>query len=583
MTPRKKSLSRWRNPAIWIASLTPVVSALIGLAAISGAGVDHSTGQPNLTAAIVNNDQLSLSDPTLGTSGLAGRVLVGELVNSEKTGFTWDITNAATAEAGLRNGTYAAVVTIPDNFTDAYISSTTDKPVQAVLSVETDGSQSYVAALLARALATNLHNTISSALTQTFVDTLLVSFTGIGEGLAAIGDGATALEQGLDDMTQLSRVLPGVTSDLASGSRVVTNGVYALGDALWSLGTYNNQAIESSGSLASNIDLLRTYVTNQLPASATKTEILAQLSALELTTDALILQQAATGVAIDTGALAADVIGSGSNLLTEGTRALSDGLPLFTEGLSAATSGAGVLAEGLNDASSALPRYTSEQAAQLAQVVAQPVKTDLTTSPPLPSAVAAISAFTVPVALWLGALAISLVVPTRNRRAALSQASTSRLVLSSLLPAVVIAAIQVVFLGIAALVMGVNVVHHLNVLFIATISAVCFVLLHQGFTALLGRAAWALSLGFLGLQIIAAGVIVPPSFLPDWVSASGDVLPLSQTILAFQRLLTGGQLTDVTSSIITVTLTAALGLVVCVVAHMRLRRVNAADTEVSIF
>lgn len=569
MTTRR---SRWRSPLLWLALLTPVLTAFVGIASIAGDAVDSSTGQPNLTAAIVNNDALSMTDPTLGTSGLAGRVLVGELVNATNSGFNWEITNAQSAQAGLQSGEYAAVVTIPENFTDAYISSTTNTPVQAVLSIQTDGSQSYIAALLARALASNLQSSISSALTQTFVDTLLVSFTGISDGLSAISQGAGALQQGLGEMTTLSQALPGLTSDLAGGSRMVTNGIYLLGDALWSLGTYNNQSIGHSATLASDIETLRTYVTTNVTNASVKADILAQLDELELSTDALVLQQSATSLAIDAGAAAADVIGVGSEAVTDGTQALSDGLPLFTTGLGAATSGAGMLASGLNVASEALPKYTADQAAELAKVISEPVVTDITSVPELPPVVTAVAAFAVPVSLWLGALVLSLIFPPFERRSLLSRASTARIVWKSVLPQMGFALLQVAFVAVGALVAGVRVVHHTGFFALLVVSAVSFVLLHQGLTALAGRSAWLASIALLGLQIIAAGVLVPIAFLPDWVASLGAILPLSQSIEAAQVFLTGGQFGSGLGSLFWLALTAVIGVLLLVVVVSRGRK-----------
>lgn len=571
--------SRWRSPLLWLALLTPVITAFVGIASIAGDAVDSTTGQPNLTAAIVNNDELSMTDPTLGTSGLAGRVLVGELVNATNSGFDWEITNAESAQSGLQSGEYAAVVTIPENFTDAYISSTTNTPVQAVLSIQTDGSQSYIAALLARALASNLQSSISSALTQTFVDTLLVSFTGISDGLSAISQGAGALQQGLGEMTTLSQALPGLTSDLAGGSRMVTNGIYLLGDALWSLGNYNNQSIGHSATLASDIETLRTYVTTNVTNATVKADILSQLDELELSTDALVLQQSATSLAIGAGAAAADVIGVGSEAVTDGTQALSDGLPLFTTGLGAATSGAGMLASGLNVASEALPKYTADQAAELAKVISEPVVTDITSVPELPPVVTAVAAFAVPVSLWLGALVLSLIFPPFERRSLLSRASTARIVWKSVLPQMGFALLQVAFVALGALVAGVRVVHHTGFFALLVVSALSFVLLHQGLTAIAGRSAWLASIALLGLQIIAAGVLVPVAFLPDWVSGLGTVLPLSQSIEAAQVFLTGGQFSSGLGSLFWLGLTAVIGVMLLVIVVSRGRKFKLDRTQ----
>lgn len=570
----RQSKVRRKRAALLLAILTPLLTTIVGIASIAGAELDSATGQPNLVAAIVNNDLVSMTDPTLATSGLAGRELVGELVTSQDSGFQWEITDAATAQAGLESGEYSAVVTIPDNFTAAYVSSTTSTPEQAVLSVETNGSQSYIAALLARSLAANLQSGVSSVFTQGFVDTLLVSITGIGDGLGEVASGANALQQGLGEMASLSGQLPGLTSDLAQGSRMVTNGVFLLGDALWSVGAYTDKTITDTGTLASEITTLKNYVEANVSAGPTKTAIVNQLTALQTNADSLVLQAVETSLAVDAGAAAADVIGAGSEVLTDGSQLLSDGMPLFSTGLTAAQQGAGLLASGLNVASEALPKYSADQAAQLAKVISQPVETELTSVPPLPPVVAAVAAFTIPIALWFGALVLSFVYRPFEPRALRTRASTSRIVWGAVLPPVGLAAVQAALLILGAAAVSVSPVHHLGMLMLIVFSAVSFVLLHQGLAGLVGRSAWLISIALMGLQIVAAGVLVPTSFLPKWVSSLGEVLPLSQSIQASQVFLTGGTFSVGSGALFWLVLTAVLGICLLTVAVNRGRRLS---------
>lgn len=570
----KPSRHRWLRRGVIVALVTPLLTLIFGVVSIADTSRDTATGQPNLRAAIVNNDQLSLTDPTLAQSGLAGRVLVGELVTATDSGFTWDITNKETAEAGLADGTYAAIVTIPENFTSAFLSSTTDNPEQATLSVQTDGSQSYIAALLARALAANLQSSVSTALTELFVDTLLISFTGLSDGLGDISQAAGALELGLSDMTEISSVLPELTNDLASGSRLVSDGVYLLGDALWSLGNFTNEQVTETGQLSTDISTLRAYVTANLPDGAQKTQILSQLDALTLNADLLALKALESSLAVDAGALAADVIGDGASAVADGSQILTEGMPLFTEGLAGATEGTGLLAEGLETISEALPQFSQQQAQKLAEVVAQPVTTDLSSSPPLPSAVAAVTAFVAPMALWLGALVLSLVYAPYEARALRTRASTLRIVWGASIPPAILSIIQALLVIGAILIFGVTPTHHLAFFALVILSSLSFVLLHQGLTAIAGRSAWLASIALFGLQVVAAGVLVPSQYLPSWMSSLGAILPLSQSIQASQAFLNGGSVSVGAGALFSLVLTAALGfllLAINVAQHRKIR------------
>lgn len=563
---------RWRRGILLLALLTPLFTMVISVASIdNSAGRDSETGQPNLTAAIVNNDSLSLTDPHLADSGLAGRVLVGELVTAKNSGFSWDITNTETAQVGLKDGTYAAVVTIPENFTAAYISSTTANPVQAMLKIQTDGSQSYLAALLARSLASNLQQSISTGLTKTFVDTLLISISGIGAGLGDIGEGANALTGGLSAMSSLAAELPGLTTDLADGSKLVSDGIYALGDALWSVGEFNNQVVKNSGALVTDINALRVYVT-AMPDSPDKTHLLLALDALELNATSVTVQAIESGVAVDAGALAADVIGEGSSLVSDGTQLLADGMPLFSEGLAGATEGAGLLASGLTAASDALPKYSLDQASTLADVIAQPVVSNVEVSPALPGPQAAITAFAAPIALWLGALVLALIYAPFDKKALGTRASSARIVWGASFPPIVMAILQGLLVIAGAWALGVVGVHQIAFAVLMLIAAISFVLLHQGLVAIAGKSAWLASIALLGLQVIAAGVILPAHYLPDWVQSIGAVLPLSQAISASQILITGGTFTVGVMSVFWLVLTAIIGITLISVGVFKGRR-----------
>ena len=93
----------------------------------------NPTGNLNrVQAAVVNLDQpvtTRTSDGKAQTVPL-GRSLAGELTrNDSKQNFDWELTDAAEAQTGLMDGDYAAVVTIPKNFSAA-ATSTSGRPVR---------------------------------------------------------------------------------------------------------------------------------------------------------------------------------------------------------------------------------------------------------------------------------------------------------------------------------------------------------------------------------------------------------------------------------------------------------------------
>ena len=120
MTANRMTLAieraRTRRPVTWLTLigvlLLPVVIGGILVAALYNP-VERLDG---LNAAIVNEDEpVTIDDQyvPLGRQLTAGLV---EGSDEQPSNLTWTISNADEAAEGLADGTYAAVVTIPENF-----------------------------------------------------------------------------------------------------------------------------------------------------------------------------------------------------------------------------------------------------------------------------------------------------------------------------------------------------------------------------------------------------------------------------------------------------------------------------------
>ena len=566
---------RWRRGIVALALLTPVLTAGIAIASIGELPSDSQTGQPNLQAALVNNDQLVTEN--LGGTKVpvaAGRLLVGQLVTSSDSGFDWTITDGKTAADGLASGLYAAVVTIPQNFSASYISSTTPTPTQATLDVQTDGSHSYLAAVLARALTLNIQQSLSTQLTQGFIDNLLMGYSTIGTGLAAAEQGAVALSSGLGELSRVTAALPGATSELATGAQGVDSGIRFLGQSLWSLGAFSQNAVTGSVEVVGGLADMQTLVDSMSNTDPLKASMNAKLAQLKTQAATLAANTFESDLGIDVGAAATDLLSGGSALVAQGSKALAGGMPLLNDGVSAAASGSTSLASGLDEITQALPSYTEDQATQLSDVISTPIVTTLTTNPSLPRASGAVAAFAIPISLWLGALMLSLVYVPFEQRALRSRAGTTRIVWGATLPTLGMALIQALLVIGGALLAGIQPVHHIGLFILVIISSISFVLLHQGLAALTGRFAWLVSIALLSLQIVASGVILPTSYLPETVQTLGGILPLSQAIRGSQELITGGSITSASASVAWLIGAGLVGLLLTTIAVAKERNIR---------
>src|SRR5690606_29145993 len=131
-----------KRPVTWVTLI-----GLLALPALIGGILVAALHQPterleNMTAAIVNDDEGVEIDGQLAP---LGRQLAAGLVEGSDdadSNITWVISNADDASEGVDDGTYQAVVTIPEDFSEAAMSSAnaiqgSETPTSATIDVET--------------------------------------------------------------------------------------------------------------------------------------------------------------------------------------------------------------------------------------------------------------------------------------------------------------------------------------------------------------------------------------------------------------------------------------------------------------
>ncbi|WP_454041905.1 YhgE/Pip family protein [Cellulosimicrobium sp. Marseille-Q8652] len=217
-------------------------------------------------AAIVNHDEPVEID---GQTVPLGRQLTAGLVSggaaSSDTGpvavqpaagttnYDWVVTDSADASAGLADGTYAAVVTIPENFSAAATSFGGDDPsaaTQATLSVETAPGGRVVDEALARIVTTTATTVLGQTLTENYVDGVLVGFTTLNEQLGEAADGATQLADGASDANDGAVQLADGAGQVATGADQLASGVGELAAGADELAAGTSQSAGGAAALA---------------------------------------------------------------------------------------------------------------------------------------------------------------------------------------------------------------------------------------------------------------------------------------------------------------------------------------------
>lgn len=191
----------------------------------------------SMTAAVVNLDKPVTVE---GQMVPLGRVLAAELIGAEPTpgsegsdgamNFTWLLTDEADADAGLDDGRYATVITIPKNFSSAATSMSrgADEAERATINVQTSDRGRLLDPALSGIVSSTATSVLNAQLGAQYVGNVFVGMTEIGKGISEAADGAEALASGGNALADGADQLASGATELASGTQQLAVGTQEL-------------------------------------------------------------------------------------------------------------------------------------------------------------------------------------------------------------------------------------------------------------------------------------------------------------------------------------------------------------------
>ncbi|TAM71359.1 MAG: YhgE/Pip domain-containing protein [Microbacteriaceae bacterium] len=527
-----------------------------------------------IPAIVVNNDTMVTTTAADGSKQmvLAGRQLVTELTGSSSSGLKWTTSNSKDASAALASGDAFAVVTIPKDFSQSILSISGADPAQAKLAIRTDDAHSYLAGTVAQSVGAAMTSSLGKQITMQYLDGLYGNLARMDAGLQKSADGAASLATGATGLTiGLTQLSSGVAST-ASGSATLSNGIdgYTTGvDDLSSGATRLSQQTASLGGLgssmaayadgtaqlASAIASANTMVQSADPALAAQgrammAALVPKLTAAtshagELAAGAARLGAAHDGIAEVAAGMA--TLSSGSAQLRSGASGLSDGMAQLASGASSTASGATQLQSGAEQLAAGM-KTGAEQAAGMrnldvkatAKVVADPVGFSVTRANPIGSVGSVIGMIFVPIGLWIGAIAVFLLLRPLTATALASTASTGRLLVRGLGRAGGLALAQAIALtGLLHLALGVSWPMIPATLAFSMLIALVFTAIHYLLMVAFGRVGIVLSLVLLALQLAAVSGLVPLQVVSAPFQVLSPLLPMTYAVQGMQGIVSG--------------------------------------------
>ncbi|MCP2370703.1 putative membrane protein [Agromyces terreus] len=303
--------ARSKRPVTWL-TIIGVLMLPVVIGGILVAALYNPTDRLDaLNAAIVNDDEPVTIDDQLVPLGRQLTAGLVEGAGDDTSNLTWTISNADDAASGLADGTYAAVVTIPENFSAAATSTAPGgTPERATIEVTTPPDSLVVDDAITAQVTQTATSVLGEQLSSTYLENVFLGFTDLGTQLGTAADGAAQLADGAQQAADGAAELPGGASQLASGATELATGADSLGSGLDTIADGTSASASGAGQLADGLRDAAAGVDNQdLVAAAQATSTYADSAATE-TAD---LAASVGGLAQTLGGLQAQCATSGAS------------------------------------------------------------------------------------------------------------------------------------------------------------------------------------------------------------------------------------------------------------------------------
>ena len=326
---------------------------------------DRAEKVQQVPAAVVNLDRPVVKKGQQPVA--AGRVLAAALTSPtgrRDPALDWELTDPAHAQAGLRDGDYYAVLTIPHDFSRTIAASLHGRnPRRASIEVASDASSSALAGAIGDQVARVSAKRLGTRVTTTYLDQvfsktgklagslgkaaagadrLAQGTTALGDGTSRLADGLSRLAGGAGRLASGADELSGGTNRLAHGAHRLAGGAHRLAGGLGTLSRRTDPLPHQTDRLA---DGARGLSRGVVPY----TKLLrgwAQACANPVVAASATRLCVATERAVGPGGSNAKKLARGSRRLADGTRRLADAMPPLVHGIDRLAGGGRRLADG---------------------------------------------------------------------------------------------------------------------------------------------------------------------------------------------------------------------------------------------
>jgi putative membrane protein len=354
--------------------------------------------------------------------------------------------------------------------------------------------------------------------------------------------------------------LSAATAQVAAGTRTVSNTlnmVAALSGAHpdWTLTQLNAALASGGGSIQALADGAARVATGADALDQSSAPLVAGIGTLA--DGAATLSAGASGVSsgarsladgaasLESGATAlatgADSAASGARALALGATTASTGASTLADGVGRLATGASTLSTSLQSGIDSVPRYTNDQASQLAAVTAAPVAAEQVRENDVGFYGEGIAAYFIPLALWVGGIGMYFLFRPLSPQAVASTARPGRVALTGLAPGLLFGLLQAgLLLAVLHFWVGLEAANFAALAAFTVIVALVFTAIHHSLIALLGGRGRLVALLLLILQLASAGGTYPVQTSPGFFQWISPGLPMTYAVDGVRRLIAEG-------------------------------------------
>nr|WP_274598289.1 YhgE/Pip domain-containing protein [Weissella confusa] len=212
----------------------------------------------NLPVAIINKDKSVTYE---GQKLAVGDDLEKELRKSKDMDFHFP--SEKEAKAGLKDGKYYTVITIPSDFSKDATTLLDKDPKQMKLDYETSSGHSFIAGKLSESGAKEISQQISKQVTKTYAKTIFAEMKKVGKGMNTaadankqLADGTTQIKSGSDQLTSGLQTLSASTLQFNDGAQTLTQGLSQYVDGVAQADAGSQQLTAGLGQLNGQVPAL---------------------------------------------------------------------------------------------------------------------------------------------------------------------------------------------------------------------------------------------------------------------------------------------------------------------------------------